>query len=130
MDSRSTHVAKPDALADWGDVASLQQRLAELAEKLGSMVADVGRARQVIEYDSDLKKRALARATSAALAGGESYNKAEAEGRSNEAYHAEIKVLAKQLESAYTVTAEWEATKCAWETARSLLSMQKEQIRL
>jgi hypothetical protein len=118
------------AAADWSDVQSLQQRLVESAEKLGVMAGDVGAAKQVIEYDSDMRKRALARATAAALAGGESYNKAEAEARANEAYHAELKTLAKQFQVAATVVAEWDATKVQWESARSLLAMQREQTRM
>lgn len=115
--------------ADWSDAAALQQRLSEAADKLANMAADVGSAKHVLEYDGDLRKRALARAMKPALAGGDSAAKAEAEGRASDGYSQELGVLGKQHQAAEQVVAEWEAAKINWETARSLLSMLKETVR-
>lgn len=116
--------------ADWSDVESLQRRLLESSEALTSMTPEVGLAKHVQEYDSDLRKRALARAMSAALAGGASAAKAEAEGRSSELYNKELSTLAKQHQAACETIAAWEAQRCAWETARSLLSVTKATMHL
>lgn len=115
--------------ADFSDVALLQQKLAECSEALSAMAHDVGQAKHIIEYDSDLRKRALARAMQPALAGGDSAAKAESEGRASKSYTDELNVLAKQHQAATVTITEWDAEKIRWETCRSLLSMIKEQVR-
>ena len=119
----------PANLSDWSDVAALQQRLAESVEAMSRMAAAVGMAKHVLEYDGDQRKRALARAMAPALAGGASAAKAEVEGRTSETYAKELAVLAKAHQSAATQIVEWEVTKLQWQTAQSLLAMQRESVK-
>lgn len=119
----------PGTLADWSDVASLQQRMVETVQAMSVLAPEVGLARHVLEYDNDRRKQALARAMKAPLAGGESAAKAEAEARSNEAYAKEINMLSTQHTAAEQTVTQWESLKLKWETSRSLLSMQKETVR-
>lgn len=93
------------------------------------MAGDVGLAKNILEYDSDLRKRALARAMTAPLAGGSSASKAEAEGRASEAYSDELAVLSRQHASAEQTVMFWEAKKIVWETCRSMLSMTRETMK-
>lgn len=116
--------------ADWSDTAALQQRLHEAAERIQAMAGDVGLAKHVIEYDSDRRKRALARAMGPGLAGGASAAKADAEARASEPYAKELEVLAKQHAAALQQVQEHDAAKVAWETARSLLAMLREQVKM
>lgn len=118
----------PQSQSDWSDVAALQQKLAECSEALSAMAHDVGQAKHIIEYDSDLRKRALARAMQPALAGGDSAAKAESEGRASKGYTDELNVLAKQHQAATVTIADYDAARIKWETCRSLLSMMKTQV--
>jgi hypothetical protein len=120
---------KPPQTADYGDIASLQQRISECSDALSEMAIDLGKAKHCLEFSSDMRKRALARAMQPALAGGDAVSKAEAEGRASPGYEREIAILDRQHEAAEIVVAQWEAKRCCWETARSLLSMSKETIR-
>ena len=124
-----TLLPTPADVADWTDVLTLQKRMAETVTALAALVDDVGLARQVQAYDSDRRKRALARAMAAALAGGESAAKAEAEGRASEAYGKELAQLSKELTAAEQVTAQYDVLKIVWESCRSMLSVQKEAVK-
>lgn len=115
----------PD-VSDWSEIASLQARMAETVTAMAQMAADVGMARHVTNYDSDRRKRALSRAMAAALAGGESAAKAEAEARASESYGKELAQLGKEDAAAEQTIMEWDALKIVWESCRSLLSLQKE----
>lgn len=130
MDTRSTHAPKPTPFADWQDVAELQRQLVSAVEEIGNMSGDVATAKHVLEYDSDRRKRALSHAMAAPLAGGAAVSKAEAEARASERYGAELKQLGREFELAEKVVRDYESAKLRWETARSLLSMLKEQIKI
>jgi len=119
----------PNPISDWTDVADLQRRLSEAVDGLNQMASDVGMAKHILEYDSDRKKQALSRAMMPPLAGGESAAKAEAQARSSELYGKELDVLGKEHAQACQVVNEFECLKLQWETARSLLSMQRETIK-
>jgi len=113
-------------LADSQEVFQLEKRLQETADQLAALVPDMGKAKQVIEFISDQRKRALAKSMSQWLDSGESAAAAEAKGRSSFVYGEELAELATQLKAAETTKARWEATKCQWESCRSLLAMQRE----
>lgn len=121
--------ATPGSVADYSSVAGLQQQMVEAIELMSGMADAVGMARHVLSYDSDQRKRALARAMSAALAGGESATKAEAEARASETYAKELAVLGKQHQAAETQITDWECAKLRWSTAQSLLAMHREEVK-
>ncbi len=103
--------------------------MVESVQELEAMASDVGLARHVQTYDSDRRKKALARAMGPALAGGDSVSKAEAEARASDVYAKELTQLAKEHMAAEQVTAKWDSSKLVWETCRSLLSMQRETVK-
>lgn len=119
----------PSDVADWSDMAALQKRMANSVTALAGMASDVGMAKHILEYDSDRRKRALARAMAAPLAGDSSVSKAEAEARASESYAKELMQLGKEHAVASQTIQEWDALKLIWETCRSLISMHKESIR-
>ena len=126
-----TQLSQPKpSIADWQDVAGLQQRLIESVERINRMASDVGLAKHILEYDSNRCKKALARAMAAPLAGGSSAAAAEAEGRASEAYSKELSQLAKEHALAEQTVMEYEAARLVWDTARSLLAMSREQIKM
>jgi hypothetical protein len=111
--------------ADFSDGQTLQDRLTLAADKLSSMTGDVAVARQVVNFDSDRRKRALAIAAAPLLAAGNTNAGADTEARASGVYAAAMKQLGEQYAAAEKVLAEWEATKIQFECARSLLSAQK-----
>jgi hypothetical protein len=121
---------QPRDLADWSDCAAIQQRMTQAVEEMQSIASEVGTARTVLEFSSDRRKRALARACAAALSGGESAAKAELEARASESYGKELAQLQKEHQVAEQTILEWDACKLGWETCRSLLAMQRESVRV
>ena len=124
-----TTTPTPASAADWSDAAGLQAKMIACIEELSAMAGNVGIAKHALEYDGDRRKRALARAMFAPLAGGESAAKAEAEARASDVYGKELELLAKQHGAATMQIEEYTVKKLEWETARSLLSMLKETVR-
>lgn len=116
----------PSDLADWSDVEALQRKMARMAEDMAILAPDVGRAKHVIQFNGDRCKQALARAMRAPLAGGDSAAKAEAEARASEPYAKELSQLSLEHKNAEEILMAWEASKIAWETARSLMAMQRQ----
>lgn len=92
------------------------------------MAQEVAKARQVREYDSDRRKRCLALAMKPFLEDG-SAAAAEALARASEEYQKSMKQLGNELVAAEKVIADYEATKIQWESARSLLAMQRDMTR-
>ena len=121
--------ATPSSIADWSEVDGLQQKMVETVEAMSALTATVGASKHVVEYDGDRRKAALARAMAAPLAGGSSAAKAESEARASETYAKELSVLAKQHNAALAEIENYYCLKLQWETARSLLSMQKENVK-
>jgi hypothetical protein len=103
--------------------------MTETVAAMTALADDVGLARHVQNYDSDRRKRAIARAMAAALAGGDSAVKAEAEARASAGYAKELEQLSRESVAAEQTCAKWDALKITWETCRSLLSLQKETVR-
>lgn len=119
----------PSDVADWSDVAALQQRMAQTVTALAAMADDVGMAKHVLEYDGARQKQALARGMAPALAGGDSAAKAEAAARADACYAKEIDTLARQHLAAEQTIAAHDAARLVWETCRSLLAMTRESVK-
>lgn len=120
----------PSDLADWGDVEALQRKMAAMAEEMAVLAPEVGRAKNVLSFNSDRCKQALARAMRAPLAGGDSAAKAEMEARASEPYAKELSQLSLEHKNAEEILMAWESSKLVWSTCQSLLAMQRETIRL
>lgn len=111
--------------ADYGSIEEISARLVESATLLGNMAERVAKARQCRDYDGDRRKRALSSVVTDFLLQGESAAAAEHKARASEGYAEAMKNLAATLIAAEREITEWEVTKLKWETARSLLSVQK-----
>jgi hypothetical protein len=119
----------PAGAADWSDAAGLQAKMIACIEELSAMSGNVGTSKTVLEFSSDRRKRALARAAAAALIGGESAANAELEARGSESYGKELDQLMKEHAAAEQIGMEWDALKLKWQTAQSLLAMMREEIK-
>src|SRR5262249_40302544 len=115
--------------ADHSDVMAIQKRLKSASAELNNptSISFYAQARQVISYDSDRRKNLLARHIVAELGKGDvSHAEAETRARANPAYRAELEVQAEELQTAEAQIAKRRATEVSWESARSLLSFQRE----
>lgn len=123
---KTTHVfpTNPDR-PDFSTVEAVSQRLIESSEALAQMTEAVATARQVKEYDSDLRKRALAKYVREFLVAGDSATAAETKGRASVGYGEELETLKSAYAEAEAVILRHDSARIAWETSRSLLSTLK-----
>jgi hypothetical protein len=112
--------------ADHSDVLALQMKLTQAADKLSHMAPQVAVAKQVKEFSNDRTKRALAIAALPFIKAGESSAAADTCARSSDGYKLEMQKLATEFQQAEKALLEWEAQKIQWESARSLLAMQRD----
>ncbi len=118
-------------MTDYSDVTAIQKRLKTASSELNNpaSISLYAQARQVISYDSDRRKNLLARYTIKYLKQGESATAAEAMARADESYQAEFNTQSEELQTAEGVIAKRRGTETSWESARSLLSFQREGFR-
>lgn len=111
--------------SDFHSIDFISKKLFEATEDMQEMADSVAKARQVREYDSDRRKRALSCGVSDFLKAGESATAAEHKARASDSYAQLMKEMAKDLIAAEKVIAEWAALNARFEALRSLLSVQK-----
>ncbi len=116
------------ASADYSTIEAVSKRLVEASEYLTEMVGRVAAARQAREYHSDRAKRALSIAVRDAIALKPDLGVSAAEhaARASEGYGEAMKKIGGDLLAAEQTVAEWDAAKCRFEAARSILSVQKQ----
>jgi hypothetical protein len=117
-------------LSDHEQLRVRQERLETACQAVAELSRKVGQAKQIIEYDGDRRKRALAKAAIPFLSEGDGIGVSDLKGRASFNYQEEMKELGQQLKDAETVKAQWEAAKVEWESCRSLLSLEKELVGL
>lgn len=101
----------------------------ESADKLSAMAGQVALAKQIREFESDRRRRALALATVPFLKAGDSHARAETEARATDEYRDAMIKLGAELQKAEAIIMDYEATKIKWESARSLLAMQRDMVK-
>jgi len=93
-------------------------------DELSGMTSAVGKARQINSWDSERRRAALSRAVAPLLATN-GVSAAEHLARASEGYVEAMRILQRDLYDAEKTLAEYEAVKTRWESARSVLSIQK-----
>jgi len=109
---------------DYGDIASFQRQMMEASDELSSMTEEVAKAKQIKEWDSERRRAALS-VQVAPLLIGNAVSASEHIARASSPYHSAMRELQLDLFSAEKTLARYEAVKCKWESARSILSMAK-----
>lgn len=112
-------------MSDHSDIAAIQKQLNDAALKLAAMTLQVAKARQVLSWESERRKVALAKLVAGYLEQGESASAAEFKARAHPDYTKQVATMFSQCHDAQKVIADHEATRTIWDSARSLLSMQK-----
>lgn len=100
------------------------------ALELAAMSDGIADAKQIKEYDSDRRKRVLASIMAEFLESGESAAAAECKARASKYYVEQLLELGVQLRDALRVIEKAEALHIKWESARSLLSVEKAKLGL
>ncbi len=110
---------------DFHSIEAISRRLFETTEAMAAMTEAVAKARQIREYDSDRRKRALSCGVVDHLTKGESATSAEHKARASESYAELMKATARDLIAAEKTIHDWTAIQARFEALRSLLSVQK-----
>lgn len=125
MPLRAPSEASSPQRIDHSDISALTEQLLRSSDELVAMTEQIAQARQVLEYDSDLRKRALATAVREHLIAGESAAAAETYGRASIGYGEALDKLKAGYTAAEQVRAEHDAKLTHWKSIQSALSCLK-----
>lgn len=117
-------------LTDSDTIFRAQKQMQTAAKALAEMSESIADARQIKEYDSDRRKRALADVVSVLLDSGESAAAAEFKARASKSYGDALIQLGVQYREAMRAIEKAEAQRVLFEAARSLLSCEKAKMGL
>lgn len=115
-------------MTDHDTITKAQAQMNRCAMDLATMSNDVGDAKQVKEFSSDRLKRAFSVAVIEFLDAGDSGVASEHRARAGKTYGAALHDLGEQYKSAMRVIEKYEALKVQFESARSLLSVEKAKL--
>jgi hypothetical protein len=117
--------------ADYSEVRRIQKRMKEASRDIAGLQEMYGMARQVVAADrkGNHERNMLAPYVVKYLKDDKSKAAAEQFARADPAYLAEFKLWQSNLTDAYHIVAKWDSLHISWETARSLLAMQRQTLR-
>lgn len=115
---------------DAHDIIELNRRLDETVLELQRMVKAVATAKQVREFNGELRKNLLARFMAPLLVAGKSAVAAEALARSDAGYQSELAKLSEQYLTAEQHLTRYDVLFAKMDAQRSALSLAKEQLKL
>ena len=116
-------------MIDNNTIEQIQERMDTALKRIHGSIAMVAIARQVKEFNSDMRKKALAISMHRYIERGESMAGAEALARATPEYNDNIKQLAEEYTNACRVIAESDANYATFEATRSLLAMSRESLK-
>ena len=116
--------------ADDSTIRGAQAQLQKAALALAAMADDLALAKQVKEYNGDRMKRALSERVVEYLSRGDTATAAEHKARADELYHVKADSLALQYQDSMQIIERADAQRILWESARSLLSLEKSKLGL
>lgn len=122
--------SRSDNTSDNGTVLNAQKQLQRTAKALEAMALELAMARSIKEFDGDRRKRELAIAMKVFLDQGETSSAAECRARASDTYGEALIRLSGQYQSAIETIEKYESQRVLWESARSLLSVEKAKIHL
>lgn len=118
-------MSEPDAT----QIEKTEEKMVNAVKKLREISPLVGAAKAIINFDSERRKNALAKAQMTYILRGESVAGSEACARNNVEYLETINNLKEQFTEAERQILEYDVTRISWETARSLLAQQRESMK-
>lgn len=116
--------------ADHGDLKVIEERMRKCSVELLKMSDDVADALTVKSFSSERHKRALAIVVAEHLAADGSAAAAEYNARASAAYGSQLHDLTEQYRSAMRVLEKADAIKTMFESARSMMAMERQRMGL
>jgi hypothetical protein len=117
-------------LTDQDTITQAQAQLNRCALDLAKLGNDVADARAIREFSSDRLKRAFSVEVTRFLEGGESAAASEHKARASAQYGAHLADLMEQHRQALRVIEQYDGLKVQFESARSILSVEKSKLGL
>ncbi len=117
-------------LTDQDTITQAQAQLQRCALDLGKLGDDAADARTIREFSSDRIKRAFSIEVNRFLVLGESAAASEHKARASAEYGAHLADLMEQHRQAQRVIEKWDGLKIQFESARSILSVEKSKLGL
>lgn len=117
-------------LTDSDTIGKAQKQMNAAALEIAKMANDVADAKTVKEYNSDRLKRALSGSVAVFLDEGHTGVAAEHRARASKEYGTHLHDLEEQFKTAMRVIEKYEATKIKFESARSILSVERQKLNL
>lgn len=109
---------------DLHEIIRITGQLESARDELAGMTDAVGKSKQIKEWDSERRRAALSKHVAPLLAS-MGVSAAEHVARASEGYVEAMRILQRDLFDAEKSLAQYEAVKCRWESARSILSIQR-----
>lgn len=119
-----------DMSADNETITKAEQQMNRCALDLERLAQDVADAKTVKEFSSDRLKRAFSVTVAEFLEAGDSAAAAEHKSRASKTYGTSLHDLAEQYKAAMRVIEQHSALQTKFESARSILSVEKAKIGL
>ena len=107
-----------------------QKQMADAIARLDQLKSKIGMAKQIVEFSGDRRRSALSVLVVEYLRKDCGVSAAEHEARSDVRYKEEMKKIMSETASAETVIKEWEIEKTRFESARSILSVEKSLLQM
>lgn len=117
-------------LTDSDTIGKAQAQMNSCALAIAKLAPQVAEAKQAKEFNHDRMKRMLSVLVVEHLADGMSAAAAEHHARASDSYGSQLNDLADQYKSALRVIEEADAVKIKFESARSILSVEKQKLSL
>ncbi len=115
-------------MTDDTTITRRQSQMQKAALALAAMADELALAKQIKEYNSDRRKRVFSERVVWYLEEGKSAIAAEHYARADELHKVNHRALEEQYEDAMKVIEQAEAQRILWESARSLLSVEKAKL--
>lgn len=132
MGTKAVHAEakETEMLTDSDTIAKAQRQMNQCALDIAKLANDVADAKTIKEYSSDRLKRALSGSVAVFLDEGLTGVAAEHKARASKEYGTHLHDLEEQFKSAMRVIEKYEGLKIRFESARSILSVERQKLGL
>jgi hypothetical protein len=123
-------VKATEMLTDSDTITKAQQQMNRAALDIAKLANDVADAKTIKEFSGDRMKRALSVQVASFLETGDSGVAAEHKSRASKEYGTHLHDLEEQYKTAMRVIEKYEGLKVRFESARSILSVERQKLGL
>lgn len=117
-------------LTDSDTIGKAQKQMNSAALEIAKMANDVADAKTIKEFSSDRLKRAFSVEAERFITAGDTASASEHKARASAQYGSQMHDLSEQYKSAMRVIEKFEGLKIRFESARSILSVERQKLGL